>query len=310
MNLSIVVPCYNEQSVLPETARRLIQLLDELTKEQLISGTNRIYFVDDGSRDQTWPIIESLAAECEAIKGIKLSRNRGHQQALLAGLLTVPGDMVISMDADLQDDLSAVAGMIRAHQGGAQIVYGVRNARPSDTGFKRVTAEGFYRMLRLLGVEVVVNHADFRLMSRRALQALGQYEEVNLFLRGLIPQLGFQTAAVYYERKERLAGESKYPLGKMLALAWDGITSFSAAPLRLITGFGFIVAIGSLATTVWAICIRLFGTTAVPGWASTVLPMYFLGGIQMLAIGVIGEYVAKIYMESKKRPRFIIEKAI
>lgn len=310
VDLSIVIPCYNEEEVLPETAKRLIQLVCELSEAGTIAASSKIYFVDDGSRDRTWPMIEALALEQASIKGIKLSRNRGHQIALLAGLLTVPGDVVISVDADLQDDLATIASMIDEFKAGSQIVYGVRKSRDRDTGFKKFTAETFYRLLSFLGVEIVFNHADYRLMSRRALQALSEYDEVNVFLRGLIPQLGFRTSTVYYDRHERFAGESKYPLRKMLALAWNGITSFSAAPLRFITGFGFIVALGSLAIALWAISVRLFGYSAVPGWASTVLPMYFLGGIQLLALGVIGEYVAKIYMESKRRPRFIIEKSV
>lgn len=310
VDLSIVIPCYNEEEVLPETAKRLIQLVCELSEAGTIAASSKIYFVDDGSRDRTWPMIEALALEQASIKGIKLSRNRGHQIALLAGLLTVPGDVVISVDADLQDDLATIASMIDEFKAGSQIVYGVRKSRDRDTGFKKFTAETFYRLLSFLGVEIVFNHADYRLMSRRALQALSEYDEVNVFLRGLIPQLGFRTSTVYYDRHERFAGESKYPLRKMLALAWNGITSFSAAPLRFITGFGFIVALGSLAIALWAIGVRLFGYSAVPGWASTVLPMYFLGGIQLLALGVIGEYVAKIYMESKRRPRFIIEKSV
>jgi glycosyltransferase involved in cell wall biosynthesis len=310
MDLSIVVPCYNEEEVLPETAHRLLALLQGLVDTGKVGPSSRIYFVDDGSRDRTWTLIETLAAAHPLVKGLKLSRNRGHQFALMTGLLTVPGDAVISVDADLQDDLDAIPRMIDACLQGAQIVYGVRQARDTDTFGKRVTAELYYRILAAFGVEVIFNHADYRLMTRPALDALAQYDEVNVFLRGLIPQLGFPTATVYYDRQERFAGSSKYPLAKMLALAWDGITSFSAAPLRFITALGFIVSIGSIAITAWAIWIRLFGRSAVPGWASTVLPIYFIGGIQLLAIGIIGEYLAKIYLESKRRPRFIIEKSI
>lgn len=255
-------------------------------------------------------MIESLAARNPQVKGIKLSRNRGHQAALLAGLLTVPGDAVISVDADLQDDLAAISEMVDAHESGIQIVYGVRRSRQSDSRFKRWTAELYYKVLARLGVEIVFNHADYRLLSRRALDALAKYGEANIFLRGLVPQLGFASSTVLYDRHERFAGESKYPLRKMLALAWNSVTSFSAAPLRFITALGFLVSLGSLSITAWAIYTRLFRDTAVPGWASTVLPIYFLGGIQLLSIGMIGEYVAKIYLESKRRPRFEIERIL
>lgn len=310
MNLSIVVPCYNEQEVLPETAKRLTTLLDDLANREKISAQSCVYFVDDGSKDSTWQLIESIAANQPLFKGIKLSRNRGHQIALLAGLTTAPGDAIISIDADLQDDLAAIEAMIDAHKKGADIVYGVRAQRKTDTFFKRFTAESYYRLLDRLGVEVIFNHADYRLMSRRALDALAEYDETNVFLRGLIPQLGFPTSVVYYDRGERFAGESKYPLRKMLALAWNGVTSFSATPLRFITAMGFIIALASLAVTAWAVGVRLFGDSAVPGWASTVIPLYFLGGIQLLSMGMIGEYVAKTYSESKRRPRYQIEKRI
>ena len=310
MDLCIVVPCFNEEEVLPETAQRLLELRRGLIESGKIAATSRICFVDDGSRDKTWALIERLAAAEPAIKGLKLSRNRGHQFALLAGLLTMPGDALISVDADLQDDLGAIPRMIDACQQGAQIVYGVRQARHTDSFGKRTSAQLYYRILSAVGVEVIFDHADYRLMTRPVLHALAQYDEVNVFLRGLIPQLGFPTATVYYARQERFAGTSKYPLGKMLALAWDGITSFSAAPLRFITGLGLLVSLGSLAITAWAISVRLFGHSAVPGWASTVLPIYFIGGIQLFALGIIGEYMAKIYLETKRRPRFIIEKSI
>lgn len=310
MQLSIVVPCYNEQEVFPETARRLLALVEGMIANRTLAAGSRIYFVDDGSRDATWQLIEGAARSNALIKGIKLSRNRGHQFALLAGLLTVPGDAVVSVDADLQDDLDAIGHMVTAHVGGADIVYGVRAKRETDTFFKRLTAELYYKLLSWLKVEVIFNHADYRLMSRRAITALADFEETNVFLRGIIPLLGFPTAMVYYDRGERFAGESKYPLGKMLALAWNGVTSFSAAPLRLITTVGILIAFASFAVTVWALAIRLFTDHAVPGWASTVVPMYFLGGIQLLSVGMIGEYVAKVYAESKRRPRFIIEKQV
>jgi glycosyltransferase involved in cell wall biosynthesis len=255
-------------------------------------------------------LIEALAAQQPRIKGIKLSRNCGHQLALLAGLLTVPGDAVISIDADLQDDLDAIEHMIDAHAKGSEIVYGVRKKRDTDTLLKRFTAEGYYRLLGVLGVEVVFNHADYRLMSRRALNALSTYEEVNVFLRGMIPQLGFRTSTVYYDRQERFAGKSKYTLRKMLALAWNGITSFSPTPLRIITTVGFVIAMLSLALSVWALTVRLLGYYTVPGWASSVVAIYFLGGLQLFSIGLIGEYLAKIYLEVKRRPRFQIETTV
>jgi glycosyltransferase involved in cell wall biosynthesis len=308
--LSVVVPCFNEQEVLPETIRRLSIVLDGLAASGRISPDSRMYFVDDGSRDGTWALIEAGARENHWVKGLKLSRNRGHQFALLAGLMHVPGDAVISVDADLQDDLDAIGRMIDEYRGGAEVVYGVRAHRDTDTWSKRFTAEAYYKLLDRLGVDAVFNHADYRLLGRRALDALAQFPEANVFLRGLIPQLGFRQATVHYDRSERFAGESKYPLGKMLALAWDGVTSFSAAPLRMITVLGFVVATFSLGITGWAVVVRLLGTSAVPGWASTVVPIYFLGGVQLLAIGVIGEYLAKIYTETKRRPRYFIEREV
>jgi polyisoprenyl-phosphate glycosyltransferase len=310
VRLSIIVPCYNEEAVLNETATRLSELVSGLIGRGKLSGSSEIYFIDDGSRDRTWPMIVALAQQQPSIRGIRLSRNHGHQMALLAGLLTVPGDALISIDADLQDDLSAIEAMLDAHAAGAEIVYGVRKGRRADSLFKRVIAERYYALLAVIGVEIVFNHADFRLLGRRAIDALSQFGEVNVFLRGLIPQLGFATASVYYERAERFAGQSKYPARKMLSLAWNGITSFSAVPLRLITGMGFLISLGSLAVAAWAVYVRLFTQAAVPGWASTVVPMYLLGGIQLLSLGIIGEYLAKIYMESKRRPRFIIERTV
>jgi glycosyltransferase involved in cell wall biosynthesis len=305
-----VVPCYNEEQVLLETASRLASLLSALVDAQKIAESSRIFFVDDGSKDRTWQLIEDAAAGNGYISGIKLSRNRGHQVALLAGLLTVPGEIVISVDADLQDDLHAIEKMIDAHRDGARIVYGVRSSRNSDSWFKRSTAEWYYTLLSKCGVEVVFNHADYRLMDRCAIDALSAFGEANVFLRGLIPQLGFKTTTVYYQRDVRFAGKSKYTFRKMVALAWDGVTSFSAVPLRLITALGLLISLVSIGVSIWAIVIRVFTARAVPGWASTVIPMYFLGGIQLLSIGVIGEYVAKIYMESKRRPKFFIEKTV
>ena len=310
ITLALVLPCYNEEEVLPTTIERLLALKNELAAEHLIGTSSTITFVDDGSSDNTWRLIEQAAIEDASIHGIKLARNRGHQNALIAGLLNVDGDAVISVDADLQDDLSAIRNMVREYAAGAQIVYGIRSARDTDTWFKRWSAESFYRLMRFVGVDIVFNHADYRLMSRAAIDALSQFEEVNLFLRGIIPQLGFRTAEVYYARAERFAGESKYPLGKMLSLAWNGLTSFSAGPLRWITLFGMAVSIFSFAIGSWVLLRSLFFGGNVPGWASTVIPVYFLGGIQLLGIGIIGEYIAKIYLETKRRPRYIIEKTV
>lgn len=310
IKLAIVVPCYNEEQVLPETTRRLSELLQRLADSGKVSDSSRIYFVDDGSRDQTWPLIEQLAQANPLIKGIKLSRNRGHQNALLSGLMNAEGDVVISVDADLQDDLDAIVEMLNAHSQGSDVVYGVRSRRDADTFFKRFTAQAYYKLLQIMGVDVVFDHADYRLLSRRAIEALQGYEETNLFLRGIIPTLGFKSSKVYYERHERFAGESKYPVHKMLALAIEGITSFSPMPLRMIAAFGIFVTIISAFLGLWAVAVRLFTDSAVPGWASTAVPIYFLGGLQLLGIGVIGEYLAKVYMEVKRRPRYIIEKII
>lgn len=305
--VNFVLPCYNEQDVLRETARRLGELLDGLKAEGLIASASAAYYIDDGSRDGTWTLIEALAAERADACGIKLSRNRGHQNALLCGLMSVGGDALISLDADLQDDLSIIPDMIRAFRRGDELVYAVRRRRDTDTFFKRFTAEGYYKVLAMMGVEVVFNHADYRLMGRRPLEALRHYGESHLFLRGMIPQLGYRSSVVAFDRAERFAGESKYPLSKMLSLAWRGVTSFSAAPLRMITGLGAIVSIISVGFGLWALFIRLFTEVALPGWASTVIPMYLLGGIQLLSLGVIGEYLAKVYEASKQRPRFHVE---
>jgi glycosyltransferase involved in cell wall biosynthesis len=310
MRLAIVVPCFNEEAVLPRTAAALTALLDRLAQAGAVARDSRVYFVDDGSTDATWRVIERLHAADSRLCGIKLSRNRGHQNALLAGLLAAEGDAIVSIDADLQDDVAAIAAMVEQARAGADIVFGVRAQRPHDSAFKRVTAKLFYRLLALLGAQVVLDHADFRLMTRRAVEALRAYPEVNLYLRGIVPLLGFRTAQVAYARGARAAGESKYPLRRMLSLGWQGVTSHSAVPLRLITALGFLVSLGSLALALWAIWIRLFTDRAVPGWASTVVPIYFLGGVQLLCIGIIGEYLAKTYQEVKRRPRFIIEQAL
>ena len=309
-NLSIIVPCYNEESVINQTAQKLSDTIDLLIALNLASSESSIYFVDDGSTDRTWSLIEKLATGSARFHGIKLSRNRGQQCALFAGMMNAPGDIIVSIDADLQDDPDAIQSMMRAHYAGADIVYGVRASRNVDSALKRCTALAYYDLLRLFGVELVHNHADFRLLNRRAIDALREYSEVNLFLRGIIPQLGFKTTCVYYERKKRERGVSKYRLGDMIALAVDGITSFSTVPLRLITLVGLAIFALSLIIALWALSIRLFTSQAIPGWASTVIPMYFIGGIQLFSIGVIGEYISKIYLEAKRRPRYIIEKIV
>ncbi len=308
MRLSLVIPCYNEQEALPITAPRLESLMQDLIQRGKISADSNIWLVDDGSKDRTWSMIESLAARSDLFVGVKLSRNRGHQNALLAGLLSADGDASISIDADLQDDLGVVEKMVDAHAAGYEIVYGVRKARDTDTWFKRWTAFRYYGLLSALGVDIIPNHADFRLMGRNAINALGQHTEVNLFLRGIIPQLGYRSTSVFYDRLERVAGESKYPLGKMIKLALDGITSFSPVPLRLIAGLGFIVCMFSIVMVMWVLSVKLFTDRALPGWASTTVPIYLLGGVQLLCIGILGEYVAKAYSETKGRPRYLIEK--
>ncbi|CAN5395556.1 glycosyltransferase family 2 protein [soil metagenome] len=309
--LAVVVPCFNEEDVLPETMRRLDAILENMMLAGQIDPSSKAWYVDDGSRDRTWNIIHREAmAPGSRIAGIKLSRNRGHQIALLAGLMQAEGDVLISVDADLQDDLAAIPLMLEAHAAGSDIVFGVRSTRERDTAFKRLTAEGYYRLLRRMGVEIVFNHADYRLMSRRAVESLRGYEESNIFLRGMIPLLGYPTSQVEYQRAERFAGESKYPLGKMLALAWQGVTSFSAVPLRAITTLGVIVSLISLSMGVWALGVRLFTNEALPGWASIVIPQFLLSGVQLLSLGVIGEYLAKIFIETKRRPPYFVESLV
>lgn len=310
MNLGIVVPCFNEQEVLRESSARLSALMDALEARGKITSESRLWFVDDGSNDTTWGILEELAQASTRVRAIKLSRNRGHQNALLAGLLTAEGDALISVDADLQDDLDVVEQMIDRFVDGSEIVYGVRRGRDSDSIPKRLTAVAFYRFMHLLGAKTIFNHADFRLLSRRAIEALREFREVNLFLRGIVPLIGLNSAQVYYDRHERLAGETKYPLRKMLGLALNAVTSFSVTPLRIITTIGFLIFLFTMATSLWVLWVRLFSDSAVPGWASTVLPMYFLGGIQILCLGVIGEYLGKLYSESKARPRYFIERVV
>ena len=305
--LTLVVPCRNEEQALPQTAIRLATLLEELTRKTLIAEPY-ISFVDDGSNDSTWGVIERLTSEHPMIHGLKLSRNFGQQSAILAGLLTAPGDILISIDADLQDDINAIEEMVRAYVLGAEVVYGIRRNRETDSFFKRTTAESFYRLLRAMGVGLIFNHADFRLMSRRVVEELRNCKESNLLLRGLVPQLGFNFAMVYYDRKGRTAGETKYNLSRMVSLAVNGITSFTEIPLKIITVLGMFVSLFSFGLAAWALIAKLIHSAAVPGWASIVIPLYMLGGIQLLCLGVIGQYLAKIYAESKGRPRFIVEK--
>jgi len=307
--LTLVVPCHNEEQVLPQTANRIGTLLHELAQGALIAEPS-IYFVDDGSTDNTWSVIEGLAAKDAIIHGLKLSRNFGQQSAILAGLLNVPGDALITIDADLQDDIEAIKEMVQAYARGAEVVYGIRSDRKTDSFFKRSTAEGFYRLLQAMGVELIFNHADFRLMSRRVVEELRKCKEGNLLLRGLVPQLGFPSALVYYDRKVRAAGETKYNLSKMISLAVNGITSFTEIPLKVITVLGMMVSLFSFGLAVWALVATFLHLAAVPGWASIVIPLYMLGGIQLLCLGVIGQYLAKIYAESKGRPRFIVEKSL
>ncbi len=308
--LSIVVPCYNEQEVLPETIRQLTGLLQRLVAAGKVTTDSRIIFVDDGSRDRTWPMIEDCALSGMPVVGVKLSRNRGHQNAVLAGLFSAKGDAVVSVDADMQDDLDAIERMVDLFRQGCEIVYGVRSDRRSDTLFKRVTAHGFYWLMEKLGAQTIRDHADYRLMSRRAVEALRGFGETHLFLRGIIPLLGFRTATIEYERRARVAGESKYPLRRMLSLAINAVTSFSVVPLRMISVIGFVVFLVALGISAWTVWVALFSNRAVPGWASTVLPIYFLGGVQLLSLGVIGEYLGKLYIEAKHRPRFFVERLV
>ena len=305
--LYIVIPCYNEQEVLPITAPMFLNKLHELAEKKLVSENSRIMFVNDGSSDGTWDIIRALAASDEHFIGISQSRNRGHQNAVLAGLMEAKDscDISISIDCDGQDDINAMDDMVRAYLDGCDIVYGVRNDRETDSFFKRTTAQGFYKFLSAMGAEIVYNHADYRLISARALHELAKFKEVNLFLRGMVPLVGFKSTSVEYKRAERIAGKSKYPLRKMLALAGDGITSLSIKPLRLIMSFGVIVALLSFVGVIWAIVSALAGR-AVAGWASMTCIICFVSGVQLICMGIIGEYIGKIYMETKQRPRYII----
>lgn len=309
--LYIVVPCYNEEEVLPETSKRLKEKMLGLIKSEKVSEKSRILFVNDGSKDRTWELISGLHQADPIFSGVDLTRNRGHQNALLAGLMTVKDrcDMAISMDADLQDDVDAVDRMVDEYYAGCDIVYGVRSSRKKDTFFKRFTAEGFYRVMSLMGAETVFNHADYRLMSRRALEGLAEFKEVNLFLRGMVPMVGYRTGTVEYERGERFAGESKYPLKKMLAFAMEGITSLSTKPLKMITGLGFFIFLVSIAMLIYSIIRWAMGETIL-GWASVICSVWAIGGLILLSLGVIGEYIGKIYLETKGRPRFLIREVL
>ncbi|MDP4144983.1 MAG: glycosyltransferase family 2 protein [Bacillota bacterium] len=307
-NIWLVIPCYNEEKVLPETSKRLKIIMERMIEANKISPESKIVFVNDGSKDKTWNIIKELHNENKIFSGINLSRNRGHQNALLAGLLTSKdyADAVISLDADLQDDVEVIEKFIDQFYNGYDVVYGVRSSRKKDTFFKRFTAESFYKVMKFLGVDIVFNHADYRLMSKRALEGLEKYGEVNLFLRGIVPLIGFPSTIVEYERNERFAGESKYPLKKMLAFAFNGITSFSVKPIRMILNIGFMLFFISVAMMIWSVIAKIVGGTVV-GWTSLMISIWMIGGIQLISIGFIGEYIGKIYEETKKRPRYIIE---
>ena len=306
--LYLAIPCYNEEAVLRDSAGKLLNKYDNMMKEGKITSDSKIVFIDDGSKDKTWSIIKELHNENHVFQGIKLSRNRGHQNALLCGLMTLKdkADAVISIDADLQDDINTFDEMVEKYEQGCDVVYGVRSKRETDTFFKRFTAEAFYKILNKMGAKVIFNHADFRLMSKRALEAFSLYKETNIFLRGMVPLIGYKSDVVKYERSERLAGESKYPLKKMLALAWEGITSLSIQPIRMITWLGGIVFAISIIMIIYSL-VSFFVGAATTGWASTLCSIWAIGGLQLLAIGIIGEYIGKIYLETKQRPRFIVE---
>ena len=312
MKLGIVIPCYNEEEGLTETTKHLTLLMEKMIKANEISSDSFVCYIDDGSKDKTWELIEQFKDESSLFKGIKLSRNFGHQNALIAGLMQLKdeADALVSMDADLQDDISVVEEFVVKYKKGYHVIYGVRDDRTNDTKFKRGTAEMFYKFQEFMGIESVSNHADYRLLSKKALNALADFKEVNLFIRGIVPLLGFKSTSVYYTRGERFAGETKYPLKKMLLFALDGITSFSVVPLRLITIVGFILFLASLIGIVWIICEKLLFGAPVQGWASTMISIYFIGGIQILSLGIIGEYIGRNFQQSKNRPRYIIEKEI
>lgn len=305
--VTLVIPCYNEEAVLPDTLTRLLGWRHDMVVRQRIDPASRLVFVDDGSRDRTWSLLAEAAGAHREVAAIRLSRNRGHQNALLAGLSVAEGDALVSIDADLQDDINAIDRMIERYEAGFDTVYGVRRSRGTDTAYKRLTAAAFYRLMRALGTDTVAEHADFRLLSRRAVEALKTYREVHLFLRGLVPLIGYPSCIVHYDRKPRAAGESKYPTRRMLEFALDAVTSFSAFPLRMISMLGFSVFTGTLLLAVWVLWVRFVLDASVPGWASILLPLSFLGGLQLLALGVIGEYLGKLYLEAKGRPRYFIE---
>ncbi len=307
--LYLVIPCYNEEEVLHETTKRLKEKYNDLINKKIISKNSRVLYVNDGSKDKTWTLIEEISASDKIFTGISLSRNRGHQNALVAGLMTAKehADVVISMDADLQDDINAIDEMLNEYfNNGCEVVYGVRSSRKKDTFFKRFTAQGFYKFMSVMGVDIVYNHADYRLTSKRVLDNFANFNEVNLFLRGIFPLIGFKSTSVYYERNERFAGESKYPLKKMLSFAWDGITSFSVKPLRFICSLGFVILLISIGIMIYSLIQKLIGNT-VDGWTFLAISIWFIGGLQMISVGIIGEYIGKIYNETKSRPRYIIE---
>ena len=305
--LYVVIPCYNEEEVLEETTRQLKVKLESLIKEKKISKNSRVMYVNDGSKDKTWELIKQISENEKLFTGISLSRNRGHQNALLGGLMTAKNyaDIIISMDADLQDDINAIDAMLEKYYEGNEIVYGVRSSRKKDTWFKKTTAEGFYKFMKIMGVEIVFNHADYRLTSKRVLEEFSNFKEINLFLRGMFPLVGYESDVVYYERNERFAGESKYPLKKMLNFAWDGITSFSVKPIRFVLNVGVVIFILSLIVLLYCLIVKLIGKT-VDGWTFVVCSIWLVGGIQMLSLGIIGEYIGKVYSETKARPRYII----
>ena len=308
VNLYIVIPCYNEEAVLPETSKRILEIMKRMKSKGLVNDKSRICFVDDGSCDRTWEIIDLLTKEHNEISGIKLARNAGHQNALLGGLMTVKDDCdcTISIDADLQDDIEVIPKMVEDFINGYDVVYGVRNKRETDTFFKRTTAVGFYKLMNLMGVKIIFNHADYRLMSRRALNALAEFPERNLFLRGMAPLVGFKSTCEYYDRAERFAGESKYPLKTMISFAFDGITSFSVSPIRMISFLGGAVCVISVIMAAYTLFEKFFRNTGA-GWASIMMSIWFIGGVNLLSVGLIGEYIGKIYKEVKRRPRYIIE---
>ena len=309
--LYLVIPCYNEEAVLPETTKRLTEKMHTMIRAEQVDPESRILYVDDGSKDKTWAIISEYAEAIPYVDGVKLAHNRGHQNALLAGLMTAMPlcDCAISMDADLQDDINVIDRFVEKYMEGCDVVYGVRNKRETDTFFKRTTAEGFYKFMKILGVDVVFNHADYRLMSKRALEGLAQFKEVNLFLRGIVPMIGYRTGTVEYERGERFAGESKYPLKKMLSFAMEGITSLSVKPIRYITGLGFLIFAVSILMLIYSIVRWATGATII-GWASVICSVWAIGGLILLSLGVIGEYIGKIYLETKGRPRFLLREVL